>query len=44
MVKKIIPNSYTTKDMIEFQCHGGTIVANMILETVLKSGTILANS
>jgi tRNA modification GTPase len=37
------PNSYTTEDVVEFQCHGGVIVANMILEAVLKSGARLAN-
>jgi tRNA modification GTPase len=37
------PNSYTTEDVVEFQCHGGIVVANMILEAVLKSGARLAN-
>ncbi|MDR1615241.1 MAG: tRNA uridine-5-carboxymethylaminomethyl(34) synthesis GTPase MnmE, partial [Campylobacteraceae bacterium] len=37
------PNSYTTEDVVEFQCHGGMIVANMILEAVLKNGARLAN-
>lgn len=31
------PNSYTGQDVVEFQCHGGVIVASMILEEVLKT-------
>jgi tRNA modification GTPase len=37
------PNSYTCEDVVEFQCHGGIVVASMILEAVLKSGARLAN-
>jgi tRNA modification GTPase len=37
------PNSYTTEDVVEFQCHGGIVVANMILEAVLNKGARLAN-
>jgi tRNA modification GTPase len=38
------PKSYTAEDVVEFQCHGGIVVANMILEAVLKHGARLANS
>lgn len=37
------PNSFTAEDVIEFQCHGGIVVAQLILEEVLKSGARLAN-
>ncbi|BCD60401.1 tRNA modification GTPase [Nitratiruptor sp. YY08-14] len=37
------PKSFTGEDVIEFQCHGGIVVANMILQEVLKSGARLAN-
>jgi tRNA modification GTPase len=37
------PNSYTCEDVVEFQCHGGIIVANMILDAVIKCGARLAN-
>jgi tRNA modification GTPase len=37
------PHSYTTEDVVEFQCHGGIVAANMILEAVLKQGARLAN-
>ncbi|BDY12053.1 tRNA uridine-5-carboxymethylaminomethyl(34) synthesis GTPase MnmE [Hydrogenimonas cancrithermarum] len=36
------PNSFTTEEIVEFQCHGGTIVAEKILETVLDYGARLA--
>lgn len=37
------PKSFTTEDVIEFQCHGGYVVANEILSEVLKLGARLAN-
>ena len=36
------PRSFTAEDVIEFQCHGGFIVADMILSEVLKHGARLA--
>ncbi|MEG1847424.1 MAG: tRNA uridine-5-carboxymethylaminomethyl(34) synthesis GTPase MnmE, partial [Lachnospiraceae bacterium] len=36
------PNSYTTEDIIEIDCHGGILVMNRILETVIKHGARLA--
>lgn len=36
------PNSFTTEDVVEINCHGGIIVLNRILETVLKNGARLA--
>lgn len=32
------PKSYTTEDTVEIDCHGGLLVMNRILETVLKHG------
>ncbi len=37
------PNSFTGEDIIEFQCHGGIAVANVILQEVIKCGARLAN-
>ncbi len=36
------PRSFTTEDVVEFQCHGGTIVAERILQAVLQEGARLA--
>ena len=32
------PNSYTKEDVVEINCHGGTVVLNKVLELVLISG------
>lgn len=32
------PNSYTTEDVVELQCHGGRIMLQRILDLVLRSG------
>lgn len=32
------PNSYTTEDVVEIQCHGGIVMLRRILELVLRSG------
>jgi tRNA modification GTPase len=32
------PNSYTGEDLVEFQVHGGAVVADWLLETLLKLG------
>jgi len=36
------PNSFTGEDIVEFQCHGGMIVASEILETLVAHGARLA--
>jgi tRNA modification GTPase len=36
------PHSFTGEDIVEFQCHGGMIVAQEILDTVLAQGVRLA--
>ena len=38
------PNSFTGEDVVEFQCHGGIKVTNMILEECLKNGCKLAQN
>lgn len=37
------PFSFTGEDVVEFQCHGGIAIANMIVDEVLKYGARLAN-
>ncbi len=36
------PNSFTGEDIIELQCHGGTVVTQSILNLCLKMGAALA--
>lgn len=36
------PKSYTAEDTVEINCHGGVLMVNRILETVLKYGARLA--
>ncbi len=36
------PHSFTGEDIVEFQCHGGMIIAQEILETLLFHGARLA--
>ncbi len=36
------PNSFTGEDIVEFQCHGGMVVAQEILETLVAYGARLA--
>ncbi len=37
------PHSFTAEDIVEFQCHGGIVVASIILEEVIHCGARLAN-
>ena len=37
------PYSFTGEDIIEFQCHGGLAISNLILETCIANGIRLAN-
>ncbi|WP_297810171.1 tRNA uridine-5-carboxymethylaminomethyl(34) synthesis GTPase MnmE [uncultured Helicobacter sp.] len=37
------PHSYTTQDVVEFQCHGGNFIAQSILQECLQYGARLAN-
>jgi len=32
------PNSYTGENVIEFGCHGGQIIANLIIDVLIKNG------
>lgn len=36
------PHSFTGEDVVEFQCHGGVVVADMILSAVQEQGARLA--
>ncbi len=36
------PHSFTTEDVVEFQCHGGFVVAERILRTLVHFGARLA--
>ncbi len=36
------PHSYTKEDIIEFQCHGGVVVANNILKEIISLGARIA--
>ena len=36
------PHSYTGEDVVEFQCHGGTVIANGVLNALLQNGATLA--
>ena len=36
------PNTYTKEDIVEINCHGGLVVTEKILETVLKYGARLS--
>nr|WDA99083.1 thiophen and furan oxidation protein [Gronococcus sybilensis] len=38
----LAPNSYTKEDVIEIHCHGGIIIAQQILQLVLKEGARMA--
>ncbi len=38
------PRSFTMEDSVEFNCHGGVIVTQTVLETVLEAGCRLAEA
>jgi len=42
MIYFAAPNSFTGEEIVEFQCHGGMIVAQEILDTILSLGVRLA--
>jgi len=37
------PASFTGEDIVEFQCHGGTAISSLVLESCIKLGARLAN-
>lgn len=37
------PHSFTGEDIVEFQCHGGIAISNMVLDLCIKYGARLAN-
>lgn len=36
------PHSYTGEDLVEFQCHGGTRLAQEVLKTLISEGAVIA--
>lgn len=38
------PHTYTTEDIAEINCHGGSLVTKKVLKTVLKQGVRLADA
>ncbi len=38
------PHSFTGEDIVEFQCHGGIVITNIILNEILKLNARLANA
>ena len=42
MIYFAAPHSFTGEEIVEFQCHGGMIVAQEILDTILSYGVSLA--
>ena len=42
MIYFVAPNSFTGEEIVEFQCHGGMIVAQEILDTITSYGVRLA--
>ena len=42
MIYFAAPHSFTGEEIVEFQCHGGMIVAQEILDTILSHGVKLA--
>ncbi len=37
------PHSFTCEDVVEFQCHGGSVVASLILNETIRLGARMAN-
>ena len=42
LMKYVSPKSYTGEDMIEINCHGGTIIASKIIELLIRNGAVYA--
>ncbi len=40
----VAPHSYTGENTVEFHCHGGTAVAQAVIETCLDNGAIMAQN
>jgi len=38
------PSSYTGEDIVEFQCHGGVAISNLVLQACIDTGARLANA
>lgn len=44
LLKFVAPRSFTGEDLLEINCHGGTLVTNKILELILNNGARLAEN
>lgn len=42
LMKYVAPKSYTGEDIIEINCHGGIIIANKIIELLIRHGAVYA--
>ena len=42
VMKMLAPKTYTTEDIVEINCHGGSSTTNKILELLLRNGARLA--
>lgn len=42
MVYFAAPNSFTGEDIVEFQIHGGVIVANLVQQALIENGAVMA--
>ncbi len=40
----VAPHSYTGENTVEFHCHGGTAVAQAVIETCLEHGAVMAQN
>ena len=38
------PSSFTGEDIVEFQCHGGVAISNLVLQACIDTGARLANA
>lgn len=38
------PHSYTGENMVEFHCHGGSAIAQAVLQTCLQNGAVMAQN
>jgi len=38
------PHSFTGEDIVEFQCHGGWLLLNKVVETAIKHGAVAATA
>ena len=44
ILKFVMPKSFTGEDLVEINCHGGTLLTNKILELIVENGARLAEN